>query len=482
MQSNLLLRLLFSPCPITIFFTLFWVMPTLLATESKRPYLSDQTAITLSKLGFNKERIGKISETINQNYQTILLNLASERKRGKDQLTLPSKVLTVDLTSTKNQSASSSSASADLPASPVEIQFLANGKVIINTQIPLDDAKSKYAVKIPSKAVDASDGTIIANLNIEGSEEIIKKSLHEVMILQQVTVGNDSPIGIVAPFSSCSIITDNKSGSGRIILQQKLYSGNLSKDKYEITQPKEQFSLAKDLTEGLARIHRKGIVHRDIKPANVLTNRQSDNSWSLHLADFDLADEISQLTHITGTPGYTDPLLLLKNCQANLSSTQLYNLKQSAMAADIFGLGITFAEAFGFPNDYYNNLVAPLMEFSADTYLKCKVGRNTLTNSSCTDQYQQILKNYIQTVAALNKQIASSRKSLPESDKMELQFERLILAMIHPIPSERPTAANASIFLAQILKAQDFNFDFHLSNLESKIPELVELCSSISNR
>jgi serine/threonine protein kinase len=67
-------------------------------------------------------------------------------------------------------------------------------------------------------------------------------------------------------------------------------------------------SLAYQLIDGVAFIHRKGMIHRDLKPSNILL----DSSGRLKIADFGLArDASSNMTNRVCTLWYRAPELLL---------------------------------------------------------------------------------------------------------------------------------------------------------------------------
>ncbi|GGB29997.1 hypothetical protein GCM10011492_20510 [Flexivirga endophytica] len=66
------------------------------------------------------------------------------------------------------------------------------------------------------------------------------------------------------------------------------------------------------LLDGLAAIHRAGVVHRDIKPANILLEPTASDRPYVRVSDFGVATRVGEprLTergHKVGTPGYVAP-------------------------------------------------------------------------------------------------------------------------------------------------------------------------------
>ena len=87
-------------------------------------------------------------------------------------------------------------------------------------------------------------------------------------------------------------------------------------------------------TEGLAAIHRRGIVHRDVKPANLLVAHRHETGRNvLKVADFGVAlypDDPADVQPAVGTMGYAAP--------------EQMRLEAVDARADVYALGVTMYE------------------------------------------------------------------------------------------------------------------------------------------
>ncbi len=68
------------------------------------------------------------------------------------------------------------------------------------------------------------------------------------------------------------------------------------------------FAIARQVAEGLAEVHRHGVIHRDLKPKNIMIDRDGDAK----IMDFGLARtphgvKLTEVGHVVGTPSFMSP-------------------------------------------------------------------------------------------------------------------------------------------------------------------------------
>ena len=138
-------------------------------------------------------------------------------------------------------------------------------------------------------------------------------------------------------------------------------------------------SLAIQLAEGLAALHRAGVLHRDLKPSNILI----DASGRAHITDFGLARRQRDMRQgdFSGSFHYASPEVLFG---------------EASEASDMFALGVVLCE--------------------------------TLTGQlPVPEQLQE------HSVAAQRHQTTPPLSALPPP------WHRIISALLSPAPSERPS-------------------------------------------
>src|SRR5262245_41686759 len=151
-----------------------------------------------------------------------------------------------------------------------------------------------------------------------GGGDHLARLRHEVRVARGVTHANvcrvfDLVEGEPEPFLTMELIE----GGSLADLLRKI--GRLPGEKAE--------DIARQLCEGLAAIHARGLLHRDLKPGNVLL----DDRGRVRIADFGLAGPAG--TGMTaGTPAYMAPELLAGGT--------------ASVQSDLYALGLVLHEVF----------------------------------------------------------------------------------------------------------------------------------------
>ncbi len=108
----------------------------------------------------------------------------------------------------------------------------------------------------------------------------------------------------------CTIYEIDETAEGQLFIAMAYYQGETLKEKIERgpASRQEAMYLVRQLAEGLAKAHDKGIVHRDVKPANLMVTEDR----VVKILDFGVAkfhheaDPLSEGALI-GTPAYMSP-------------------------------------------------------------------------------------------------------------------------------------------------------------------------------
>lgn len=127
-------------------------------------------------------------------------------------------------------------------------------------------------------------------------------------------------------------------GAKKLVMIQKKLDGSLS----GMLKANSGASLnnllqaGEDVAEGLAGMHREGLVHMDIKPGNVLVQRQPDGTMRFKIHDYGTCQEAGKAI-ISGSPPYLPPAP-----EARMFPTGVVGEAQPA--ADSFALGVMLME------------------------------------------------------------------------------------------------------------------------------------------
>jgi serine/threonine-protein kinase len=163
--------------------------------------------------------------------------------------------------------------------------------------------------------------TIIVDEDAEGREEYRKR-----FILEAKAAGKLNHPNIITTF-------DCGEHEGLAYLAMELLEGTdlRSRMMKEDIPAAEAVEIARQVAEGLAYAHERGVVHRDIKPGNIMINKRGQvKIMDFGLARMRAADHKTSTGMVLGTPRYMSP-------------EQISGLPVD-QRSDIFSLGIVLYE------------------------------------------------------------------------------------------------------------------------------------------
>jgi eukaryotic-like serine/threonine-protein kinase len=140
--------------------------------------------------------------------------------------------------------------------------------------------------------------TIIVDEDAEGREEY-----HKRFILEAKAAGKLNHPNIVTTF-------DCGEHDGLAYLAMELLEGKDLRSRMlkESIPPAEAVEIARQVAEGLAYAHERGVVHRDVKPGNIMINKRGQvKIMDFGLARMRVADHKTSTGMVLGTPRYMSP-------------------------------------------------------------------------------------------------------------------------------------------------------------------------------
>ncbi len=121
-------------------------------------------------------------------------------------------------------------------------------------------------------------------------------------------------------------------GGDHYIAMEFVGGGDLDENRERFREPAPVLRLIREIAEGLAVVHAKGIIHRDVKPANILFREDG----TAVLTDFGIAKDVDNNSDLTqagfslGSPSYSSP----EQAQG----------QPLDITTDIYGLGVILLE------------------------------------------------------------------------------------------------------------------------------------------
>ena len=123
---------------------------------------------------------------------------------------------------------------------------------------------------------------------------------------------------------------------------------------------KEALAIARQLCDGLAEAHRRGIIHRDLKTGNVILCKTQNDDLRAVITDFGLSGDATQAAELGGTPKYIAP--------------ELWQGGKASIASDIYALGVILYEMIAGPYAY-DQISTPKLSDQTATATTPEVGR-----------------------------------------------------------------------------------------------------------
>lgn len=194
---------------------------------------------------------------------------------------------------------------------------------------------------------------------------------------------------------------------------------------FENIQPLDRLKIYKQMADGLANIHSKGIVHGDVKPENMLMDKVAKDG-KVYIIDFGVSTHGEMPPTTTGIYSDLQYLFCINPYYSNFYTYE-YGDKQDvyALALSIFELETVFAvdvEPFDFLDQKYDSMslidkALSLREHIVDNNWCSKTQMN-FRESAWGDSFESVIRQML----------ACNREDRPKASEVAEKFEKLIEA------------------------------------------------------
>ena len=221
----------------------------------------------------------------------------------------------------------------------------------------------------------------------------------------------------------CTIHEINETADGQVFIAMAYYQGETLKERIKCgpTSLHEAIHLIRQVAEGLAKAHEKGIVHRDIKPANLMVvEDQLLKILDFGVAEFQHKSPYSAPGVIIGTPAYMSP--------------EQASGKPVDQRSDIWSIGVVFYELLTANLPFAGDSDASLMKAIVDEPplpLNKFLGNSSAKIQNITDK--MLAKDPEKRYQSLHEFLDNLK--LLEQDGLAKADTRVVAAVVPAVPS-----------------------------------------------
>ena len=199
--------------------------------------------------------------------------------------------------------------------------LLSDGTMFAGRYLVIDDLGKGgmgHVYRVLDTKIDEEVALKFINAEVAADAKIIERFRNELKITRKITHRH-----------VCRMYDLSEDGKSLFITMEYIPGEDLGNMLRRLGRlPLEKaFPIAQQVCEGLAEVHRLGVVHRDLKPKNIMIDREGNAK----IMDFGLARtphgvKLTEVGHVVGTPAFMSP--------------EQVNGENVDQRSDIFTLGI----------------------------------------------------------------------------------------------------------------------------------------------
>jgi hypothetical protein len=298
------------------------------------------------------------------------------------------------------------------------LQIYNTGKAFIHLK-KNDPQYTKGGYKSFSRSIEFDTLKLYAVLTFPlDSESHLEKAKNELMVMD--VVNRISKYNL--PYLNYDITYGKKDGIyiNKLSFITELYDKDLKKfSKEQKLSFKQTLSLVKKMLLAVQELHSYGVVHNDIKAQNFLVRK---GLKYLVLTDYGLSQHRGNVNFgngISGTRGYID----INYCLSRVRSGYSYRSFPEGVSGDVFSLGMSIYKEF-----FQNLSLASLVK---------DINHLAMPKKNTTRASVGFIESRVREYRLAHITLTEKLKNKEQGELKE--FYKLILMMIHPKNSMRPS-------------------------------------------